>query len=721
MSISVKNILLSIDGTNSNKFKMQLDGALYHFDNFRMRQRLMQPCELAFTMFKDPIEDISEPQFSICSYLIGKEIRLTLQTEEMETEITNNKDEGKTSEIEFEGFITSTRGTRIESKQAIMVTAYSKDVVLEDHPHCQIFNEEKLADIIKTIYSVAKLDDKEIQPEMEDEIFYTAQYNETNYNFLRRMARRHSEWFFNNGTLLHFGKIENSENIQLVYPSRDIPYYGVRLQTFHPNFIQVGICYNEDGNNLEYAQNTKEEIGNTLSDAAFKASAENYPHETIQTMPAAYLESDKESENSSLDKPTFYEDPKSEKLCQRANQLIYEGKTYCSRLEIGVHLTIKDNYISNNEANNKSEVQQDEIIITEVVHVFKANEQYENSFRGITAAYPHPPYKKGDIHPRCDHPIKAYVVDNEDPKHWGRVRLQFPWQSKQYAEGDKNGQTPWVHVLQPYTGMNAGQGAHLIPEIWSQALVNFEEGDFERPYVCGTHYSSGYQDDEKWYEEHNHIKAIRTASGHTIEVHDKDEDKGGFIKIYDHQSNHYVITLDTDKKLIRLESAGNIELSAKKDIVMNAGNNMTINVGKPKDGYNLDEGDSGSFALNVENYYYNYVGFEQRVKAEFLSMLTTKRRRVKAPTYILNSEEYNVEVHSETSETPGSFITATDSELNLRSDGNVNVRSRNDLTLYGGTNVNISANFEAKLTSSESVSISGTSSVIVKGLQIELN
>jgi hypothetical protein len=72
------------------------------------------------------------------------------------------------------------------------------------------------------------------------------------------------------------------------------------------------------------------------------------------------------------------------------------------------------------------------------------------------------------------------------------------------------------------------------------------------------------------------VKAIRTRNGHTIEVHDKK--KGGYIKIYDYQKNNYIITFSTDKKLIRLQSSGNIELDAANDIIMHAGHDMKITV-----------------------------------------------------------------------------------------------------------------------------------------------
>ncbi len=579
MSISVKNISLSIGEVISDKFKIKIDNALYHLDNFVLEQKLMCPCRLTFTMFKDPVEDINEPQFSICSSIIGQELKLTLKTETMETEFANGSDGEKTDDIEFEGFIACANSKRMESIQHIQVEAVSKDAVLMDHPKCQIFNEEKLADIVKEIYEVAGLDNKEVMPENEDAIFYTTQYNETNYDFLRRLARRHCEWFFSTGKELHFGRLNGSRSIQLSYPSKDIPRYGVRLKTFHPSFSNVGMGYNRINHQIHnYAEDYTETTNNPLSDAAFQASQANYAHNTSQLTPAT-LESDEDAAQDSLDAPIFCQDERAAMLALRANMLIYEGETYCSRLHIGAKLNIKDSYISSEESNDKSEVQQDEILLTEVIHSFKANEQYKNTFKGITAAYPHPPYEEGNIFPICSHPVVAHVVDTEDPKKWGRVRLRFPWMMGKYKENHKNGMTPWIHVMQPYTG-GENYGTHIIPELYSEVLVMFDNANFERPYVCGSYATSEYPIDSKWYPGDNNIKAIRTSSGHTIEVTDNGGKKGGKIRIYDNQTNNYELIFDTDKKLIKLHSKGNIELNADNDIVLKAGNNVKWDTSK---------------------------------------------------------------------------------------------------------------------------------------------
>lgn len=133
--------------------------------------------------------------------------------------------------------------------------------------------------------------------------------------------------------------------------------------------------------------------------------------------------------------------------------------------------------------------------------------------------------------------------------------------------------TPWLRMAQPYAG--GGKGFSFIPEIGEEVMIDFEGGNAERPFVKGTLYNGVDDVDNKWVangNSHNQIKAIRTRNGHTIEVHDEGND--GYIRIYDNEKENYILTFSTDRKLIMLESTGNIELYAQNDIIMHAGHDI---------------------------------------------------------------------------------------------------------------------------------------------------
>jgi len=155
----------------------------------------------------------------------------------------------------------------------------------------------------------------------------------------------------------------------------------------------------------------------------------------------------------------------------------------------------------------------------------------------------------------------------------GRIRVQFLWQEEQ----DSDLMTPWIRIAQPHGG--GDKGFYYIPEIDEEVIVDFENGNAEKPYVIATLYHGDDQrPDSAWYTDSNDIKAIRTRNGHTIEIHDEGDD--GFIRIYDYEKENYILTYSTDEKLIKLESTGNIELYAKGDVIIDAGGNINMHSGK---------------------------------------------------------------------------------------------------------------------------------------------
>ena len=178
--------------------------------------------------------------------------------------------------------------------------------------------------------------------------------------------------------------------------------------------------------------------------------------------------------------------------------------------------------------------------------------EYYNSFEGIPMMRTPADFDENAFPHSEQQP--AIVKDNNDPLGMGRVRVQFLWQAK------RNEMTPWIRVIQPYTG--GGKGFYFIPEVGEEVLVDFEGGNAERPFVLGAHYNgeakSGYHNAD------NRVKAIHTKSGHKL-IFTEDES----ILLTDKNGN--VIKLDTQGK--------NIEISAPETINITA-NNLNINIKK---------------------------------------------------------------------------------------------------------------------------------------------
>ena len=559
MSISIKNISIAIDGIKSTGFCIALDGSAWRLDNFTLSQRLLSPNSLSFTMHKGPEENMNEALFTICGQIIGKEIEISLETDSVERESLKAETD-VVADIIFKGVILSASGSRCSTEYVIHVQAYSWDALLNDNLTCKSFEDKTLNDIINDVIDdYSNHLDSEVDSRFIDPIPYCVQYNETNYQFLQRLARRYGEWLYNDGERIVFGNLPEGESVKLAYPSQDIPSYNVDLNMQHVAFNHVASSYNSyDANQKEGIEEMQKEY-NTLSEQIFQASQNCYVKPTLQNLHSGGFA------NSDGRETILSVSTKTQARGQKAGMLTYSGNTYCSKLKIGSILLIVDNYITNSASNEKSSINQDEILITELVHYFSADETYSNHFVGIPSAGDYPPYSNSDVYPVA-HSCRAKVKDNEDPNKLGRIRVQFDWQ----AQLDDGMMTPWLRMAQPYAG--GGKGFSFIPEIGEEVMIDFEGGNAERPYVKGTLYNGVDGVDNKWVANSNsanQIKAIRTRNGHTIEIHDEGND--GYIRIYDNEKENYILTFSTDKKLIKLESKGNIELHAQNDIILHAG------------------------------------------------------------------------------------------------------------------------------------------------------
>ena len=562
MSISIRNISVAIDGTKSTGFCIELDGTRWRLDNFMLSQSLLLSNFLSFSLHKEPDERINEISFNVCGAIIGKEIQISLETDNIEKESLKAENDS-VADIEFVGVIVGASGSRSRSEFTVNIEACSWDALLNDNPTCKSFENLSLNDIVSDVVDdYSDHLESEIEARFTDTIPYCVQYNENNYQFLQRLARRYGEWLYNDGKKIVFGNLPKGENIKLVYPSCDVPSYNVDLKMRHVAFNHVASSYNSyDANQKEGVEEMQREY-NTLSEQVFQASQSCFTKPTLQNLHSGGF-ADIDGRETILNIST-----KAQARGEKASMLTYSGTTYCSKIKIGSKLVIVDNYLPDTATLERSKVEQDEILITELVHTFSADETYSNCFVGIPSACDYPPYFDSDVYPIAQS-CRAKVKDNEDPNNLGRVRVQFDWQ----AHLDDTMMTPWLRMAQPYAG--GGKGFSFIPEIDEEVMIDFEGGNAERPYIKGTLYNGVGNPDGAWLPNNNssnQIKAIRTRNGHTIEIHDEGND--GYIRIYDNEKENYILTFSTDEKLIKLESTGNIELYAQNDIIMHAGHDI---------------------------------------------------------------------------------------------------------------------------------------------------
>lgn len=168
----------------------------------------------------------------------------------------------------------------------------------------------------------------------------------------------------------------------------------------------------------------------------------------------------------------------------------------------------------------------------------------------------------------------AIVMNLLDPEDLGRIEVSFPWL------GDAGQDvSAWATVLSPYA--DASQGLQILPEPGSQVVVAFEAGNPRRPYVVGACWN-GREELPEDPEQANNLRVLRTRSGSELRF---DDTEGGASVTLSTRSGHKLEMKDTGSQVelkhsgnasIKIDSAGNITITALASVTINAPSGLTV-------------------------------------------------------------------------------------------------------------------------------------------------
>jgi len=179
--------------------------------------------------------------------------------------------------------------------------------------------------------------------------------------------------------------------------------------------------------------------------------------------------------------------------------------------------------------------------------------------------------------------VTGLVHDIKDPKHQGRVKVDFPWLAPTKDEvadsGEDKAHSYWARIAMLMAGKN--RGSWFIPDVGDEVLVAFEHGHINRPIIIGGLWNVEDTPPERMDGEgKNDIRSIHSRSGHKIVLNDSDDepsilivDKTGDNSIYiDSANNAMEIKVKGD---LTIEVGGNISITAKGKIEVDATRDIT--------------------------------------------------------------------------------------------------------------------------------------------------
>ena len=409
----------------------------------------------------------------------------------------------------------------------LYISGNAPSILLDSGKECQSYENKTLQEIVAAAtqeYDESAKVDTSAGVNTTRTLPYTVQYQESDYDFICRLAKYYGEYFYYDGSKLIFGNklqetIELGENLNLI----DEEFFlEVKPQDFQ--YINYNIHQGTSENN------DSRDAANEYKNNPIQTDAKNASKKIYKKIPQKY-HSATSLEQSSVD----LEDVVRLEKDKRELLLKVKGQSRDPRLRMNTFACLTDINARAMETYR----------VIKISH-YHSGMEYYNSFEGIPMMRTPADFDENAF-PRSEQQ-PAIVKDNNDPLGMGRVRVQFLWQAK------RNEMTPWIRVVQPYTG--GGKGFYFVPEIGEEVMIDFEGGNAERPFVLGAHYNgeakSGYSPT---------TKAIHTQSGTKILLNDAD----GSVRIEDPSGNIYA-----------MDGKGNIKVQAPKNITFVAGENISL-------------------------------------------------------------------------------------------------------------------------------------------------
>ena len=525
----------------------------------------------------------------------------------------------------------------------IIVSGYSATYRMETAHSCFSWNDRTIGDVVKKLCEQAKVQ-LELNPAFKETKDFICQYEESDFDFIRRLAHQYQEWMYFDGTKLIFGKPRKlADPIRLEYGTT-LSSLDIGLQTLARS--EQVFSYHSGADREMQRMTPDQAIGHDkLSGEAFRASLGMF------SKPARQHALPRISDESEL---INYMGRK--QAAETAETHYITAESQVPTLRVGSVVSLYSSFLE--RVGNLSEESLGDFIIIEITHEVSQGSYYKNRFKAIPATLKALPSPKVRM-PLAETQM-ATVLSNADPEGKGRVRVRMNWQTDGM-------QTSWVRVMTPDGGsssdVKSNRGFVFIPEVGDQVLLGFRHGDPARPYVMGSLFNGTTGGGGL---EGNHMKSLTTRSGHTIKLNDSLSSLGITIK-------------DIKGNSIHIDSVGDdIIINAKRNITINAGETFTVNC---KNANILAE---ESINMNAEQDITSVSGESTSIQAG--ESLT----EIAADSYVLSANDANVQVTEEhnlqastISETAEKInIDSTMEDLDLSSPKKVNIQSSEKVNLF---------------------------------------
>ncbi len=506
--------------------------------------------------------------------IIGKKVTLAVDLQDGKFRYLN----GIVSEFYQLSASESSRSENLMSLYTATVVPYLW--LLTRTADSRIFQNKSVPDIVEKILGDNGLTDYKLNLKGSySPREYCVQYRETDFNFVSRLLEEEGIYYF----------FQHEDGKHTLILADDAGEHKACPE------LEVARCRPHEGGT--YEEDMIDSLGVKQEIRAGKYTLNDFNFE----MPNTSLKSEEPSnqklgpgEREYYDYPGLYgKKSEGDRLTkirmqeEEAQITTLRGVSNCRAFTSGYKFKLEDFY--------RSDLNRKEYVLTGIRHIGSqtlsigesdAAATYKNEFTCMPSDVPYKPARYTPK-PFVQGVQTAIVVgpSGEEiyPDKYGRVKVQFHWD----REGSKDDKSScWVRVSQIFAG--AGWGSMFIPRIGHEVIVDFLEGDPDRPIITGRVYH-GTNNPPYPLPDDKTKSTIKTNSspggGGFNEL--RFEDKKGQEEIYLQGEKDWNILIKNNKGQTigvddQLSVGNNQTISIGTNRTESVGNNETITIGSNK-------------------------------------------------------------------------------------------------------------------------------------------
>jgi len=511
--------------------------------SFTLRQDLFRHHSFEVEVPMESIEGKEEAFFKTAhKEVCGKAVSFTLEP------VLEKRSFG----FRFKGIITEILLVNIDELSNVYVLkGYGPTILLEDIECRRAFTGKDLKQIFETLLDPypGNMLRKKLHPRHSAAIQYTVQYDESNFEFLGRLAAGYGEWWYYDGLEMMLGDPVDGKEIG--FEAGGSQRYDMSIGLAPARFKLLGYDYSRD--------------------RTYNSAAASRPVEGLGGFGRFALETSEHLFNQDAqlmaERAVFSQEELDDLAAQRragiaGKLVIFEGRG--DNPEIMIGKVISSSGTRPGSGGGRSRESFGKFRVTEIMHSVDLNGNYSNIFKAVPASAKIPPVNPY-IRIPMGSPELAKIIDINDPYKMNRVRVEFHW-----PMADR--QSDWIRVGTFYSGSDQG-GMQFLPEKDAQVVVGYELNKPDMPFVLTSLYPK--KDGMHGVKGNNDQKLIYTRGGNMVELTDKKDDC--CIRITNKAKDDTSIQLEfKDDGKIVLATQGNIEISAGIALTLSADQQITL-------------------------------------------------------------------------------------------------------------------------------------------------